>query len=223
MQKQRPVRAKKKTETQRIKPVEGATQNHKDYLRSIAENDVTFCYGPSGTGKSYMSAGMCAAMLHRGDIDKVIITRPIVSAGRDVGAMPGDMDMKLAPYILPMQEYFTYFLGQAFYGHYINNKQIEFRPLELMRGATFDRTFMILDEAQNCTDKQIKLFLTRLGKDSKMVINGDTMQTDIAEKSGLLTTINKLAHIEQIGAIKMERSDIMRNGLIARILEALEG
>jgi len=223
MQKQRPVRTNKKTETQRIKPIEGVTQNHKDYLRSIAENDITFCYGPSGTGKSYMSAGMCAAMLHRGDIDKVIITRPIVSAGKDVGAMPGDIDMKLAPYILPMQEYFTQFLGQAFYGHYFNNKQIEFRPLELMRGATFNRTFMILDEAQNCTDKQIKLFLTRLGKDSKMVINGDTMQTDIAEKSGLLTTINKLACIEQIGAIKMERSDIMRNGLIARILEALEG
>ncbi len=161
-------------------------------------------------------------MLHRGDIDKVIVTRPLVSSGKDPGALPGDMGLKIAPYILPMQEYFQFFLGQAFYGHYFNNQQIEYRPLEMMRGATFKNTFMILDEAQNCTEKQLKLFLTRLGEGSKIVINGDTNQTDIAEKSGLMPVIEKLKHIDRIGIIQMGSADIMRHGLIAEILDALE-
>ena len=216
---------KRRTKTDakpRVKSVEGKTDNHKDYLRSIAEHDVTICYGKAGTGKSYMVAGMAANMLHRGDIDKIIITRPLVSSGKDPGALPGDMALKIAPYILPMQEYFQFFLGQAFYGHYFNNQQIEYRPLEMMRGATFKNTFMILDEGQNCTEKQLKLFLTRLGEGSKIVINGDTNQTDIAEKSGLMPVIEKLKHITKIGIIQMGSADIMRHGLIAEILDALE-
>lgn len=206
----------------KVKPVSGVTDNHKDYLRSIAEHDVTICYGKAGTGKSYMVAGMAANMLHRGDIDKIIITRPLVSSGKDPGALPGDMGLKIAPYVLPMKEYFEFFLGQMLYGHYFNNQQIEYRPLELMRGATFKRTIMILDEAQNCTEKQLKLFLTRLGEGSKIVINGDTDQTDIAEKSGLMPVIEKLKHLTKIGIIKMGSGDIMRHGLIAEILDALE-
>ena len=178
MTKKRIRQKEEKVIVHKVKTVEGKTRNQLDYIRSIAENDVVFCSGPSGCGKSYVAAGIAAEHLHRGDIDQIIITRPIICTGKDVGALPGDILEKISPYLMPMQEHFRFFLTQAYYGQYINEKKIRYEPLELMRGYTFHNAYMILDEAQNCTFEQIKMFITRMGENSKVLINGDVRQTD---------------------------------------------
>lgn len=223
-QKQRVVRKTKKTESQsqRVKDIQPVTENHKDYIRSIVENDVTICTGPSGSGKSYICSGLCSQWLHKGQYQQIIVTRPLVSAGQNIGALPGELGDKIAPYLLPMQENFTHFLGQAFYGHYLNNKQIRYEPFETMRGATFNNSLMVLDEAQNATEDQIKMFITRIGKNSKVIINGDIKQTDIKKWSGLEMAIQKLSNVEGVGVVRFNMDDIQRNGIIGRILTAWE-
>jgi len=221
---QRAVRKTKKTESQsqKVKDIQPVTDNHRDYIRSIVENDVTICTGPSGSGKSYICSGLCSQWLHKGQYQQIIVTRPLVSAGQNIGALPGEMGDKIAPYLMPMQENFTHFLGQAFYGHYLNNKQIRYEPFETMRGATFNNSLMILDEAQNCTLNQIKMFITRIGKGSKVIINGDVKQTDIRKWSGLAESIRKIGHVEGVGIVTLTIDDIQRNGIIGRILNAWE-
>jgi phosphate starvation-inducible PhoH-like protein len=207
---------------QKIKIVEGKTNNQKEYIRSIIENEVIFCSGPSGCGKSFIAAGIAAEHLHRGDIEQIIVTRPIICTGKEIGALPGDLSEKINPYLMPMQENFRFFLGQAFYGLYANEKKIRYEPIEIMRGATFNNAYMILDEAQNCTFDQIKMFITRMGQNSKVLINGDTRQTDLKGKSGLWSCMNKLKNIEGISIVNLDNSDIQRHGMIGKILNALE-
>ena len=207
---------------QKIKTVEAKTDNQKEYIKSIIENDVIFCSGPSGCGKSFIAAGISAEHLHRGDIDKVIITRPLVCAGKDIGSLPGELLDKIAPYLMPMQENFRHFLGQAYYGHYYNDGKISYQPLEVMRGSTFHNCYMILDEAQNCTFEQIKMFITRMGENSRVLINGDTNQTDIKNNSGLSRCIQKLEGINGVSICNLTYSDIQRNGILGDILTALE-
>jgi phosphate starvation-inducible protein PhoH and related proteins len=213
---------KKRTPRHNIKNVEAKTENQKDYIVNIIENDVTFCCGPAGSGKSFISAGIASEHLHRGEIENVIVTRPLVCAGKDIGSLPGELMEKINPYLIPMQENFKHFLGQAYYGHYCNEKKITYQPLEVMRGATYHGTYMILDEAQNCTFEQIKMFITRMGEGSKVLINGDINQTDIRTKSGLENCINKLDGVEGVGISRLDHSDIQRNGIIGRVLRALE-
>lgn len=212
----------KKNSQQRLEILEAKTYNQKEYIRDIIENEVVFCSGPSGSGKSYIAAGIASHHLHEGRIERIIVTRPLVCAGKDVGSLPGELGEKIAPYLLPMQENIKHFLGRALYGHYANNKQIEFKPLEMMRGATFHDSYMILDEAQNCTVDQIKMFITRMGQNSKVLINGDTNQTDLRGHSGLSYVINKLRNIEGIGVCELDYEDIQRNGIIGDVLNALE-
>lgn len=211
-----------KTNTQKIKVLEAKTNNQKNYIKSIIENDVVFCSGPSGCGKSFIAAGISAEHLHRGDIDRVIITRPLVCAGKDIGSLPGELLDKIAPYLMPMQENFRHFLGQAYYGLYFNDGKISYQPLEVMRGSTFHNCYMILDEAQNCTFEQIKMFITRMGENSKVLINGDTNQTDIKNNSGLGRCIHKLEGIDGVSICNLNYSDIQRNGILGDILTALE-
>lgn len=208
--------------TQKVKIVEGKTENQNNYIRSIIENQVIFCSGPSGCGKSYIAAGLASEHLHRGIVEQVIITRPIVCTGKEIGALPGDLGEKINPYLMPMQENFRFFLGQAFYGMYIMERKIRYEPLEIMRGSTFHNAYMILDEAQNCTFDQIKMFITRMGENSKVLINGDIKQTDLKGRSGLWPCIEKLRNVEGIAVVTLDRSDIQRNGMIGRILNALE-
>jgi len=218
-------RAKRdKPQQQRIKleVLEAQTPNQKEYIRNIVENEIVFCSGPSGSGKSYIAAGIAAHHLHQGQVERIIVTRPLVCAGKDVGSLPGELNEKIAPYLLPMQENIKHFLGRALYGHYANSKQIEFKPLEMMRGATFHDSYMILDEAQNCTIDQIKMFITRMGKNSKVLINGDTNQTDLRGHSGLTYVINKLSNIKGVGVSRLHYEDIQRNGIIGDVLNALE-
>jgi len=212
----------KKNNQQRLEILEAQTPNQKEYIIDIIENDIIFCSGPSGSGKSYIAAGIASHHLHEGRIERIIVTRPLVCAGKDIGSLPGELGEKIAPYLLPMQENIKHFLGRALYGYYANNRQIEFKPLEMMRGATFHDSYMILDEAQNCTIDQIKMFITRMGQNSKVLINGDTNQTDLRGHSGLAYVMNKLENIDGVGNCKLTFEDIQRNGIIGDVLNALE-
>lgn len=206
-----------------IKTVEPKTENQTDYIRAICENDVIICSGPSGSGKSYIAAGMAVSRLCDGNVGQIILTRPIISNGRDFGALPGDVSEKINPYLIPMAEYMQLFLGMENYTMLLMDGKIKYEPLELMRGRTFHNAFMILDEAQNCTLEQIKMFITRMGQGSKVLINGDVRQTDIREKSGLRPCMEKLENVDGVGISKLTIADIQRNSLIGAILTALEG
>jgi phosphate starvation-inducible PhoH-like protein len=213
---------KKRAPRHSIKTVEAKTENQKNYIVSIVENDVTLCCGPAGSGKSFIAAGIASEHLWQDKIENIIVTRPLVCAGKDIGSLPGELMEKINPYLIPMQENFKNFLGQAYYGHYCNEKRIQFHPLEVMRGATYHNSYMILDEAQNCTLEQIKMFITRMGEGSKVIVNGDVKQTDIKNRSGLFECMSKLEDIEGVGVAKLDYVDIQRNGIIGKILSALE-
>lgn len=215
---------KKRKEQKASKPkiLEAKTENQKNYIRSIIENDVVFCTGPSGSGKSFIAAGLAAQKLLKDEIDTIIVTRPLVCTGRDLGSLPGELNEKIKPYLQPMEENLRYFLGRDMFGMYFNQRRIRFEPLETMRGSTFHDSYMILDEAQNCTLEQIKMFVTRMGNHSKVLINGDNKQTDIYRDSGLDFCIEKLSQVTGVGICKLEYHDIQRNGIIGAVLYALE-
>lgn len=211
-----------KKQVSKVVQLEAKTENQKNYIRAIVENEIIFCSGPAGCGKSFIAAGIAANHLHSGMVQQVIITRPLVCAGKDIGSLPGEMNEKIAPYLLPMEENLRFFLGQAYYGLYFNEKQIQYRPLEVMRGSTFHDAYMILDEAQNCTEDQIKMFVSRMGQNSKVLINGDVNQDDLRGRSGLARCMDKLREVEGIAICELGYEDIQRNGIIGRFLKALE-
>lgn len=211
-----------KKPTSKLTPLEAKTPNQKEYIRAIIENQIIFCSGPAGCGKSFVAAGIAAHHLHEGHIQQIVVTRPLVCTGKDLGSLPGEMGEKIAPYLLPMKENLKYFLGQAYYGHYHNEGQIQYRPLEVMRGSTFHDSYMILDEAQNCTEEQIKMFVSRMGQNSKVLINGDVGQDDLRGRSGLSFCIDRLKNIEGIAICNLGYEDIQRNGILGRFLKALE-
>jgi len=215
-------KSKKDKKPQSVTPLEAKTNNQKEYVKSIIENEITFCTGPSGTGKSFIAAGIAAEHLFKGQIDSIIVTRPLICSGKDIGHLPGEIGEKIKPYLAPMEENLKYFLGRDKLGLYVNNRQIRFEPLETMRGLTFNNAYMILDEAQNCTLEQIKMFITRIGKGSKVIINGDTKQTDLYNNIGLSVCVEKLKNVTGVGICQLGYHDIQRNGIIGSILEALE-
>jgi phosphate starvation-inducible PhoH-like protein len=210
-------------QTPKVKIVTAKTENQKDYIRGIVENNIIFCSGPAGSGKSFISAGIASDHLHKGSIEKIIITRPLVCTGKDIGSLPGELQEKINPYLVPMRENLKHFLGAWNYNKYYNEGRIVFEPLEMMRGRTFHDTYMILDEAQNCTFDQIKMFVTRMGQNSKVLINGDIKQTDLTRnRSGLESCMHKLNNIEGVSICELDHSDIQRNDLIAKVLRVLE-
>lgn len=213
---------RKNSKPDNVKTVTAQTDNQKEYIRSIVENEITFCCGPAGSGKSFVVAGISASHLHRDQTSRIIVTRPLVCTGKDIGALPGELHEKIAPYLTPMQENLKFFLGQSYYGYYNNEGKIRYEPLEVMRGATFHDSYMILDEAQNCTFEQIKMFITRMGSNSKIIINGDVDQTDIKGRSGLELCMDRLEGVAGVGVCELDYSDIQRNGILGRVLEALE-
>lgn len=198
------------------------TENQKNYIRSIIENDVTFCTGPSGTGKSFIVAGVAAEHLEKDKIETIIVTRPLVCTGKDIGSLPGELNEKIKPYLQPMEENLKFFLGRDKFGLFYNTRRIRFEPLETMRGSTYHNAYMILDEAQNCTLEQIKMFITRMGENSKVIINGDIKQSDLYRGEGLTYCLEKLDNMNGIGICKLEYHDIQRNGILGSILHALE-
>jgi phosphate starvation-inducible PhoH-like protein len=213
----------KKKKEQENKVLVAKTENQRNYIRSIIENDITFCTGPSGTGKSFIVSGIASEHLEKDQIESIIVTRPLVCTGKDIGSLPGELNEKIQPYLQPMQENLKYFLGRDKFGLYYNTRRIRFEPLETMRGSTFHNSYMILDEAQNCTLEQIKMFITRMGENSKVIINGDTKQTDLYKNDSLMYCIEKLKNIHGIGFCKLDYGDIQRNGILGAVLHALEG
>lgn len=205
-----------------IQILEAKTKNQKEYIRAIIESHIILCDGPSGSGKSFCACGIAAEHLHKHKIDQIVITRPLVCAGRDIGALPGDIREKIHPFLAPIEENLQFFLGRDSYANYVNENRIRYEPLEVMRGATFHNAYMILDEAQNCTLDQIKMFITRMGQGSKIIINGDIGQTDLKTRSGLNTCMEKLQDVDGIQVVHLDFSDIQRNGIIGAVLMALE-
>jgi len=205
-----------------LKALTAKTHNQKLYIRAIIENDVTICVGPAGSGKSYVAAGISAEHFMAGKVKQIVVTRPLVCSGRDIGALPGELGDKIQPYLKPMAENLKHFMGRDGHKYNVSSGNIKYEPLEIMRGATYNDAYMILDEAQNCTADQIKMFITRMGENSKVIINGDTSQTDLGQRSGLDFCVSKLEHVDGVGVIRLGYGDIQRHGVIGQILTALE-
>jgi phosphate starvation-inducible PhoH-like protein len=189
------------------------------YLRAIHENDIVFGIGSAGTGKTYIAATYAAGELFHRRIRKIILTRPNVETGRGLGFLPGTLEEKYAPYLEPFNEIFTRSLGRGFYEYALNKKDIEPKPLGFMRGTTFDDCIVLLDEAQNATRDEMKMILSRVGKNCKIIVSGDQDQSDI-DNSGLEDAAKRLERIDGIEVVRFMDSDIVRSKLCKDIIMA---
>ncbi len=208
----------------RKKLVEPRTEAQKAYVRSLYENDLAFGIGPAGTGKTYLAVAVGVSMFIEGHVDKIILARPAVEAGEKLGYLPGDMKDKVDPYMQPLYDALNDFLPGKQLAKLIEEKKIEIAPLAFMRGRTLSRAFVVLDEAQNATTMQMKMFLTRLGEGSRMVVTGDRTQIDLPRgvASGLHDAERLLKSIPRIGFNYFTARDVVRHPLVAAIIEAYE-
>ncbi|PLS01191.1 PhoH family protein [Neobacillus cucumis] len=200
------------------------TLGQRHYVTAIKKNDLVFGIGPAGTGKTYLAVVMAVNALKTGQVNRIILTRPAVEAGESLGFLPGDLKEKVDPYLRPLYDALNDVLGAEHTQRLIERGTIEIAPLAYMRGRTLDDAFVILDEAQNTTHAQMKMFLTRLGFGSKMVITGDQTQIDLPKgaKSGLIVAEEILQHVRGISFIFLEQGDVVRHPLVGRIIEAYE-
>lgn len=203
-------------EFKEIKPLNQA-QEH--YLNAIKTCDVVFGIGSAGTGKTYIAASYAAGELFHRRIDKIILTRPNVETGRGLGFLPGTLEEKYAPYLEPFDQVFSTQLGKGFYEYALKSKTVDPKPLGFMRGATFENCVVLVDEAQNATKTELKMMLTRIGRNCKMIISGDTEQCDI-EDSGLQDAVNRLSHLPGVQAVRFHDSDIVRSKMCKNIILA---
>ncbi|MGO2518427.1 MAG: PhoH family protein, partial [Leuconostoc falkenbergense] len=196
----------------------------RQYIQSIRKNDVTFGIGPAGTGKTFLAVVMAIASLKRGEVEKIIITRPAVEAGESLGFLPGDLKEKVDPYMRPIYDAMNTLVGAEQTQRLMDRGVIEIAPLAYMRGRTLDDAFIILDEAQNTTNQQMKMFLTRLGFGSKMIINGDVSQIDLPRgaKSGLIAAQHILKDVNRISFIHFSSADVVRHPVVGLIVNAYE-
>ena len=206
------------------KPIRVKTLGQKVYADSVKSHDVVFGIGPAGTGKTFLAVTWAVTALKRGQVKRIILTRPAVEAGESLGFLPGDLKEKVDPYLRPVYDALYQILGKEQTTRLMERDIIEIAPLAYMRGRTLDDAFVILDEAQNTTIMQMKMFLTRLGFNSKMIINGDTSQIDLPKKvkSGLIDATEKLKHIKQIDFVHFSASDVVRHPVVAEIINAYE-
>ena len=191
------------------------------YIETIENSTITFGIGPAGTGKTFLAVASAVKMYTDEKIKKIVLTRPAVEAGERLGYLPGDLSQKIDPYLVPLFDSLEYFFGNETLQYLIEKRNIEIVPLAYMRGRTLNNACIILDEAQNATVSQIKMFLTRLGEDSKMIITGDETQIDLNNRafSGLKKTRKSLSNIEEISVVEFKNSDIVRNKIVSKILE----
>ena len=210
--------------TAKGKPVKAKTLGQTKYLQAIEHNTVTIGVGPAGTGKTYLAVAEAVAAFRARQVSRIILTRPAVEAGERLGFLPGDLQNKVDPYLRPLYDALFEMLGAETYAKYLERGSIEVAPLAYMRGRTLDDSFIILDEAQNTTREQMKMFLTRMGFNSKVVITGDITQIDLpADKtSGLIEAIKILDRVEDIAICRLTASDVVRHVLVQRIIEAYE-
>jgi phosphate starvation-inducible PhoH-like protein len=205
----------------RLKP---RSENQKEYIRTIAESTIIFCQGLAGSGKTHIAIGMALEYLLENKVNRIIITRPVLEAGEKIGYLPGTAEEKLHPYLLPIIDEINYFISHAQYASLKLNNKIEVVPLGLMRGRNFHNCFIVADECQNASYEQLKMLLTRVGTQSKLVLTGDIGQSDLSRhlQGGFIDLINALDGVEGIGNSKLESSDIVRNPIIAKILSRLD-
>ncbi len=210
--------------TTRGKPIKAKTVGQKRYVEAIRKNTVVLGVGPAGTGKTFLAVAMAVSALRSKEVSRVILTRPAVEAGEKLGFLPGDLQTKIDPYLRPLYDALYEMLGPETYQRYVERGTIEIAPLAYMRGRTLDDSFIILDEAQNTTPEQMKMFLTRLGFQSKAVVTGDVTQTDLpfGKKSGLVEAMKVLNGVEGIEVHEFSERDVVRHKLVQRIILAYE-
>ena len=203
-----------------FKEIEPLNYIQGEYLEAIKANDIIFGIGSAGTGKTFIAASYAASELFHRRVDKVYLSRPNVETGRGLGFLPGTLEEKYAPYLLPFDSIFTKALGKGFYEYCLKNKDIEPVPLGFLRGTTFENCIVLIDEAQNCTREEMKMLLSRIGKNCKMIFSGDTEQSDIGSDSGLDDAVNRLDGINGIEIVEFLDEDIVRSKMCKAIIMA---
>jgi len=206
------------------KSVIARSEKQSEYIKALKENDIVISLGPAGTGKSFLAVSVAITLLMEKKIERVILSRPAVEAGEKLGFLPGDMKEKVDPYLRPLYDALYELFGADKIDKKIETGEIEIAPLAFMRGRTLKNCFAILDEAQNATETQIKMFLTRIGENSKLVVNGDPSQVDLINKthSGLIKSRNILKNLEEIKIIEFDHSDVVRHPLVSKIIRAYQ-
>ena len=210
--------------TYRGRQVKCKTLGQKQYVEAIKANTCTFAVGPAGTGKTYLAIAMAVVALKNKDVERIILTRPAVEAGEKLGFLPGDLQQKVDPYLRPLYDALSDMMGAESYQRLLERGAVEVAPLAYMRGRTLNDAFIILDEAQNTTSEQMKMFLTRMGMGSKMIITGDVTQIDLpaGRKSGLVEALEVLKGVEDIGMVRLSHRDVVRHELVQAIVKAYE-
>ncbi|MGN1368622.1 MAG: PhoH family protein [Aristaeellaceae bacterium] len=210
--------------THRGKQIRCKTLGQQQYVQAIREHDLTFAVGPAGTGKTYLAMALAVVALKNKEIERIVLTRPAVEAGEKLGFLPGDMTQKVDPYLRPLYDALYDFMGVDSYQKLLERGVVEVAPLAYMRGRTLSDSFIILDEAQNTTSEQMKMFLTRLGFHSKVVVTGDVTQTDLpmGKRSGLAEALEILDGIPEIGMVRLSSKDVVRHELVQRIVDAYD-
>ncbi|TAF64713.1 MAG: PhoH family protein [Cytophagales bacterium] len=205
-------------------PIKPKTENHLKLIKNCQENDLVFAIGPAGTGKTYISVALAVRALKNKEVKKIVITRPAVEAGENLGFLPGDLKEKIDPYLRPIYDALDDMIAPEKLKTYIEQRTIEIAPLAYMRGRTLSNAFVLLDEAQNTTPMQMKMFLTRMGMNSKMIITGDKSQIDLPprQKSGLLEALRILQNVEGIGFVELDGRDVLRHRLVRNIVRAYD-
>ena len=210
--------------THKGKPLRCKTLGQKQYVQAIKENTVTFAIGPAGTGKTYLGIAMAVTALKNKEVERIILTRPAVEAGEKLGFLPGDLQTKIDPYLRPLYDALFDMIGAEAYARMMERGVIEVAPLAYMRGRTLSDAFIILDEAQNTSCEQMKMFLTRFGAGAKVVVTGDITQMDLpsGKRSGLVDAMDVLKHIKDIGMVQLTHRDVVRHELVQAIVKAYD-
>jgi len=210
--------------TNKGRQIKCKTLMQKRYIEEIKNKTLVFCVGPAGTGKTYLAVAMAVKALKNKEIERIILTRPAVEAGEKLGFLPGDLQNKVDPYLRPLYDALYEFMGAETFARHLENGIIEVAPLAYMRGRTLTESFILLDEAQNCTREQMKMFLTRFGEGSSVIVTGDITQIDLPKKSssGLVHAVKVLKNVDEISVINFTHKDVVRHRLVQRIIKAYE-
>ena len=210
--------------TSRGRQVKCKTLGQKRYVQALKQNELVFGIGPAGTGKTYLAVAMAVLAFKNKEVDRIILTRPAVEAGEKLGFLPGDLQSKVDPYLRPLYDALQEFLGLETYRQLTERGAIEVAPLAYMRGRTLNSAYIILDEAQNCSVEQMKMFLTRFGEGSRVVVTGDITQIDLSHerKSGLIHALDVLSDVEGVSIVRLTHKDVVRHELVQRIIRAYE-